>query len=341
MDNETSDAAAQFVHVPKGVLSAARICPDDPDVRPEFRVARLSRTIDGEMSVEATDGRRAIRVEWQDAYMLPRVAHVGNIPADIALKADKEIPKKGEPDTLYATVTAGPNLEIRATNGETNVVITGNAVQIEKFPDIHAVETSAADGPQTVTDLGVGLLIGLLQAMQAAGADRVRVCVPHNRARPITLLSRTEDSRTITALQMPLRDSVETPADDDKATGAGASDFDLLIQDTASSVKIGDAADPVPPPAAKAEPKEHTRVNLLTIAGFNDAAWAIAADHNHDEAWVARRVAGFLSSLKVSVTDDRLWKTIRTGIKRDWLAALDQGRVDEDGLVQAPATTAA
>lgn len=212
----------RLMRIPKGVLSIAQIV--NKDSAGAFGAVRVRRSLDGNMKVDATDGRRAIVVTWEDEFLLPTDEHTTCVPAGLALMAEKAIPSKGTPDELMVEMSASDahrDFEAKVRQGEDSVTIAGAGV-VAAFPAIDDVIpdyrlTSAKDGTCARTTLGIDLLIGLLKAMKATGVDQVDVDVPTKPGRVVKLTGQVWDTpRKVVAIQCPLNTEArgEQPKDE-------------------------------------------------------------------------------------------------------------------------------
>ena len=136
------------------------------------------------MTAEAVDGRRGILVSWQDEHLLPNDAGECLVSEEIALAADKSIPKN-DPNNAVAQLSfdAGSRqLEVRVPSARGDTKWTSD-VPVDAFPEVRQMLSTAK--PAACCSLGLELLIELLQAIKATGADTVRINVPASAAQAI------------------------------------------------------------------------------------------------------------------------------------------------------------
>jgi hypothetical protein len=201
----------KLMRIPKGIFGIGKIV--DKDTVGPHGAVRVSRTLDGKMRADATDGRRAVVVRWQDEFMLPRIEHSCMVPADLALLAEKAIPSKGTPEEQLVQLSAADDesldFEARVKQGEDSVTVAG-ILSNGEFPPIDDVmpeyETvEPEDGYATKVTLNAELLIGLLKVFVKAGAYAVEIQCPAKPGRPVKFVSRGEEVvRTIDGLLCPI-----------------------------------------------------------------------------------------------------------------------------------------
>jgi len=191
-------------HIPKGVFAIAKIA--DAEMGGAYGAVEVTRTNAGRMQAAATDGRIAIRLSWQDEYILPNDEVECLVPAEIALLAEKAIPKEGLPDHTHAMVTIDSDdaVELRVIRPTDAIKFEGTLID-EKMPDVNGVIPLYSAIEAHRSTLGVDRLIQLLQTMKAVGGDEVTIMVPADDARPVRFYSHAhEHSIHIDAVQMPL-----------------------------------------------------------------------------------------------------------------------------------------
>lgn len=207
------------MRIPKGILQVGRICPDD-DGKYSISSVHVKRIGETRGRVEATDGRSAIRCDFEEpaSEILPgfgvteesKEGFFTLVKANAAMEADKQL---GKDKYLIVDEQAEQGTVRMVAPEETQVMFEGH-VGDGKFPPIDDVlkpyepVCEAAGVGQRCVRVGIGLrlLRDTLRAVIAATkCDDVVLEVPLQPNRPMRIVpGRTEIPVKFEALLMPL-----------------------------------------------------------------------------------------------------------------------------------------
>lgn len=201
--------------IPKRVFKISALAARDTSRHPINGVF-VAREAGGKCLAVATDGRRLIRVRWNDKHLRPKFPAVGlgsvesvkDFSAIVATKqwddAGKAIPKRANKPILEHCLLDETGINGKVTMGSLN----GDTVE-GKFPGYKNVIPNYTIGKDAVEiDVNPKLMAEILKVVETVATDdksrSIRLVVPTDPSRPIVIKGHTADGIEATAILMPI-----------------------------------------------------------------------------------------------------------------------------------------